>query len=261
MNRRILFPAYPDEALSEKVATSMDLIKKEVRLALLYSKPAHPIHVDIKTGKGNRPRSPGFPRKEGYDEYRKRRKLAGGRSLANMDIADLAVRAKEGDAEAFLELVEAWKGPMYRMARTILGDPIDCADALQEAILKAYRSVGSLKEPDFFKTWIYRILINECNTILRKKARMSLPGILPEKGGGEEDYRVIELREAVDRLKEPLRLTVVLIYMEDMKISEAARVLGVSEGTVKMRLKRSRIQLRKWLEPMEEGKEHYEATK
>ncbi|GGN94709.1 RNA polymerase sigma factor [Saccharibacillus kuerlensis] len=178
-----------------------------------------------------------------------------------MDIEQLAKEAQEGNTEAFLKLIESWKGPMYRTARTILGSDTDCADALQETILKAYRSIGTLRESNFFKTWLYRILINECNTILRKKRRLSLPGTVPEVIGGEEDYRVVELREAVDRLKEPLRLTVVLVYMEDMKIAEAARILGVSEGTVKMRLKRSRIQLRKWLEPMTDGEERYEAAK
>ncbi|NGZ76487.1 RNA polymerase sigma factor [Saccharibacillus alkalitolerans] len=182
-------------------------------------------------------------------------------AIERADIERCAVLAQEGDAEAFLLLIEEWKGPMYRIARSILGSDADCADALQESVLKAYRAIGTLKEPAFFKTWIYRILINECNDMRRKKSRLSLPGVLPEPAVEEPDYRAVELREAVDRLKEPLRLAVMLVYMEDMKIAEAARVLGVSEGTFKMRLKRSRVQLRKWLEPAQEGEDGYEAAK
>ncbi|OWA35843.1 hypothetical protein B9G55_08100 [Saccharibacillus sp. O16] len=177
------------------------------------------------------------------------------------EIEQQAVLAKNGDAEAFLSLIEGWKGSMYRTAHTILRSDTDCADALQETILKAYRSVGTLKQPAFFKTWLYRILINECNDILRKKARVSLPGVLPESVQEEKDYRMVELKEAVAQLKEPLRLVVVLVYMEDMKIAEAARVLGVSEGTVKMRLKRGRTQLQQWLKPSGEGGACYERAK
>ncbi|MDO3409810.1 sigma-70 family RNA polymerase sigma factor [Saccharibacillus sp. CPCC 101409] len=173
----------------------------------------------------------------------------------------LASSAKGGDAEAFLTLVQELKSSMYRTARAMLANDEDCADALQETILKAYRAVGGLKEPAFFKTWLYRILINECTTILRRRSKLSLPGELPEKVEVSAEYRQIELREAVDRLKEPLRLAVVLVYMEDMKIAEAARVLGVSEGTVKMRLKRSRSQLKSWLEAPEEGERYRETAK
>lgn len=180
--------------------------------------------------------------------------------INRIEIERLAALAKNGDAEAFLSLVEAWKGSMYRTARTILGSDADCADALQETILKAYGAVGKLKNPAFFKTWLYRILINECNTIRRKQARISLPGVMPEPAQEEGDYRMVELKEALSRLKEPLRLAVALVDMEDMKIVEAARVLGVSEGALKMRLKRGRAQLCEWLEPNGKGESGYERT-
>ncbi len=137
--------------------------------------------------------------------------LPGRMPMNRTEVEQLAALAKNGDTEAFLSLVEAWKGSMYRTARTILGSDADCADALQETILKAYGAVGKLKNPAFFKTWLYRILINECNTIRRKQARISLPGVMPEPALEDNDYRMVELKEALNRLKEPLRLAVALL--------------------------------------------------
>ncbi|PWW02798.1 RNA polymerase sigma-70 factor (ECF subfamily) [Paenibacillus cellulosilyticus] len=170
-------------------------------------------------------------------------------SSDKMRLTKLARSAQQGDTEAFLELIENIKGTLYRTARTILKDDEDCADALQETIIKAYQAISSLREPEHFRTWIYRILINECNTISRKKTRHSLPGTLPEPAVENLAYQDVELREAIDRLEEPLRLVVLLVYLEDMKIADAATVLGISEGAVKMRLQRSKTQLRAWLEP------------
>ncbi|MGN7453446.1 RNA polymerase sigma factor [Paenibacillus pasadenensis] len=179
-------------------------------------------------------------------------------SSQKMELTRLAQSARQGDTEAFLELIQQLKGSLYRTARTILKGDEECADALQETILKAYQSIGSLKEPEHVRTWLYRILIHECTAIWRKKARQSLPGTLPEQAAESSAYRDVELREAIDRLEEPLRLVVLLVYREDLKIADAAAVLGISEGAAKMRLQRSKALLRKWLEPTWEGSGNHE---
>ncbi|WP_162551129.1 RNA polymerase sigma factor [Paenibacillus tepidiphilus] len=180
-------------------------------------------------------------------------------SSKTIELTKLAGLARQGDAEAFVELIQMLKGPLYRTARTILKGDEECADALQETILKAYQSICSLRDLQYVKTWLYRILINECNTIIRMRVRQSLPGALPETAADSSAYRDVELREAIDQLEEPLRLVVLLVYLEDMKIADAAAILGISEGAVKMRLQRSKTRLRSWLEPNSEGRGTHEA--
>ncbi|NBD28383.1 sigma-70 family RNA polymerase sigma factor [Paenibacillus sp. T1] len=175
-----------------------------------------------------------------------------------MELAKLAWSARQGNTDAFLELIESLKGALYRTARTILKNDEDCADALQETIFRAYQAISSLREPTHVKTWLYRILINECTTILQKRLRQSQPITLPEPVVNSSVYQDVELKEAIDRLEEPLRLVVVLVYLEDMKIADAAAILGISEGAAKMRLKRSKAQLRSWLEPTWEGRDNHD---
>ncbi|WP_025691261.1 sigma factor [Paenibacillus zanthoxyli] len=71
--------------------------------------------------------------------------------------------AKQGDREAFIRLTRQIENGLYNTARAMVKKDEDIADALQETILKAYKSLDTLREPGFFKTWVYRILINECN--------------------------------------------------------------------------------------------------
>lgn len=86
-----------------------------------------------------------------------------------MHIDPNIIKAKAGDPEAFIQLIQEIELPLYRTARSIVNKDEDCADALQETMLKAFKSIHTLKEPAFFKTWIFRILINECNTMVKKK--------------------------------------------------------------------------------------------
>ncbi|MDQ0494528.1 DUF5643 domain-containing protein [Paenibacillus brasilensis] len=81
-------------------------------------------------------------------------------------------QARHGDRKAFVALMKHMESDMYGMARSILRSNEDCADAMQEAMLKAYKSLGELREPRYFKTWLLRILINECHLILRKQKRV-----------------------------------------------------------------------------------------
>jgi RNA polymerase sigma-70 factor (ECF subfamily) len=75
--------------------------------------------------------------------------------------------AQKGSKDAFVRLITAAEKSMYRVAKAILKSDNECADAIQESILKAFKSVGGLREPQYFKTWLIRILINECKVILK----------------------------------------------------------------------------------------------
>lgn len=134
------------------------------------------------------------------------------------------------------------EGQMYCTARTILGNDEDCADAIQETIVKAFQKIDTLKKDKYAKTWLMRILINECYNLIRRESRLvSLENLteLPERQQKKEtDYS--DLYQAVNALKDELKLPVVLYYTEDFSIREIAEILGVSEGAVQKRLARAR---------------------
>ena len=139
---------------------------------------------------------------------------------------------------------------MYVTARSILSEDQDCADAIQETIVKAFSKINSLKKDAFAKTWLIRILLNECYNILRQKSRQ-----IPMEMREEMDAKVVpepqdysDLYRAVSQLQEELRVPVVLYYGEDFSVREIAQVLEISEGAVQKRLARARQKLRRLLE-------------
>ncbi|KAF6573743.1 sigma-70 family RNA polymerase sigma factor [Paenibacillus polymyxa] len=148
--------------------------------------------------------------------------------------------AKQGDRKAFVALMKHMESDMYGMARSILRSNEDCADAMQEAMLKAYQSLGELREPRYFKTWLLRILINECRLIIRKQKRIVPVAEFIKEPSTSGGYEQIELREAIDHLEESMRTVISLHYLRDMPIREISEVLDVSEGAVKTRLHRAR---------------------
>lgn len=106
--------------------------------------------------------------------------------------------ACSGDREAFSRLIREIQGELYRMARTLLNRDEDCADAIQEAILKAYRSVPKLREPAYFRTWMFRILIHECRRIYHKEKRMLPTDALPEREAPTRRRTLICRMQSID---------------------------------------------------------------
>lgn len=156
--------------------------------------------------------------------------------------------AKKGNHEAFIKLIKPLELQMYNIAKAILRHDEDCADAMQEAILKAYKSLPSLRQAPLFKTWLLRILINECNMILRKKSH-----VIPLLNLDQAEHITpsldvnIDLREAVYRLEEVSRTIIILHYFRDLPLRQIAEMLDLNEGAVKTRLHRARITLSEWL--------------
>ncbi|PZD97179.1 RNA polymerase [Paenibacillus sambharensis] len=168
------------------------------------------------------------------------------------------ITAQRGDREAFVRLIKNVELSLYRVARSIVRRDEDSADAIQETILKAYSGIHALKEPAFFKTWIIRILINECNKILQKRKTVTKVNEHLLNPTCFSDYEKVDLREAVDRLDEKLRIVVVLYYYEDISLKQIAETLEISEGAIKARLHRARKILAGWLKYTQEGKVGYE---
>lgn len=136
---------------------------------------------------------------------------------------------------------------MYRVAKTLLRSDTDCADAIQEAIVKAFSGLHTLRRDSYAKTWLVRIVINECYTIMRKEKRVvSIEDYTPEEEAeSTRDYS--DLYEAVSRLPKEQRLSVALYYMEGYSVKEIAGLMETSESAVKSRLARARARLKQEL--------------
>lgn len=157
----------------------------------------------------------------------------------------LVKKAAKGDSTAFLKLSKQYQDGLYKTAFGILGNEHDAADAVQEALLKSYRDVKKLRNPQFFKSWLYRILVNRCIDIIRQRQRITpVEQIwLPDTIEHSSDTK-LDVSQAVAALDDQHRVVVVLRFFQDMTLNDIATVLDCPVGTVKSRLHRALQKLR-----------------
>lgn len=153
--------------------------------------------------------------------------------------------------DEFVDKVLEVESTLYRVSKSILMHDEDCEDAVQGAILKAYDKLGTLKKEQYFKTWLVRILINECYSLKRKDCSTVPYEEYFElvKADDKEDYS--ELYLAIQKLPERIRITIVLHYVEGYSVEEIKQILKIPSGTVKSRLAKGRKLLKMKLEHME----------
>jgi len=158
-----------------------------------------------------------------------------------MDDRELVERARRGDAHAFTTLVRRHERSLYATAYAITRSQWDASDAVQDALAEAYAKLHTLRDPARFGAWVSRIVINRCNTQLRKRARVVPVEEPPEPEAfvwsGPEDG--LDLMNAIRLLGPDHREVVALRYFRDLKVTEIAHVLGCPVGTVKSRLNRA----------------------
>ena len=148
-------------------------------------------------------------------------------------------------SEEFSQQIVNMMQTLYRISYSQLSQSCDRNEAVQECLLKAWQKRGQLKEPRYMRTWIIRILINECRNIQRKRWREVPLDEMPERvAPADADY---ELHDALLILDEKLRLPIMLHYMEGFTVSEIADILRWPQGTVKSRMNRGRAELKKLL--------------
>ncbi len=168
----------------------------------------------------------------------------------------LVKKAQNGDAEAFITLMEQNKQTMKRIAIAYLGNEEDVADAIQETILDAFEKKCTLKKPEFFKTWLIRILINNCITIQRKKAKvisMDLVEADQQTKLNLETFHIVqnsdlEFFDLLQKLPKESRIIFQMYYGEQFTTKEIAKLLHLKESTVKSRIHRGKEQLRTQLD-------------
>ena len=137
------------------------------------------------------------------------------------------------------EVLKAEKS-LYHIAKSILKNDEDCADAMQNAILSAYGKLHTLKNEAFFITWITRILINESYQLIRgRKNQISYEEYMDDRKA-EDQTRYSELYRAVQELSESYRIPFVLHYVEGYSVKEIGIILKLTESAVKVRLHRAR---------------------
>lgn len=134
------------------------------------------------------------------------------------------------------------KEKLYRTALLYLGSETAALDAVDEAVYRGFLSCKSLRQPEFFSTWLTRILINVCNSELRRRKRELAVDELPETS--VEQFDSLPLRDAIRRLPRELRVIVTLRYISGYTIAETARILALPAGTVSTRQRKALSLLR-----------------
>src|SRR5579862_303787 len=167
---------------------------------------------------------------------------------------ELLRRHVAGDSEAFGELFRRHRDRLWAVAVRTLHDPEDAADALQEAMISAFRRAGSFRGDSAVTTWLHRIVVNACLDRMRRRAAR------PEVAGGDERLLdtmarttgadpahgsevAVEVMTALRQLPHDQQVALVLVDMLEYPVAEAAQLLGVAQGTVKSRCARGRARL------------------
>jgi RNA polymerase sigma-70 factor (ECF subfamily) len=163
----------------------------------------------------------------------------------------LIARHVRGDRTAFGALVERHRDRLWRVALRTLGDPDDAADAVQDALVSAYRSAASYRGDAAVTTWLHRIVVNACLDVARRRAARpagSLPADVDvvdpvaSRRFDQSDTAAAVLA-ALRKLPPEQAAAVVLVDVEGFSVHDAAEVLAVPEGTVKSRCARARARL------------------
>ena len=176
--------------------------------------------------------------------------------------------ATAGDAAALEELLARSQSTVRRFSNAVCGGQDDSEDAAQEALLKTYRYVRGLRDPESFRTWLYRTVRNACLLSRRKRAGEPSHVDSIDTVDSEDDDRILskvrdrgkspeelaentrlraQLRGALMKLPQSSRVIVFLREMEGLSTREVAEVVGISEANVKARLSRARALLRREL--------------
>jgi RNA polymerase sigma-70 factor (ECF subfamily) len=164
---------------------------------------------------------------------------------------------RAGDLSAFEELYERHAARMKSIARNLLHDAAEAEDAVQETFLKVYRGAKTFRGGAAFSTWAYRVLVNTCYDVLRRRgSRPSGPSLdagesappHPTAAGADHPLRVA-LETAVGRLNPKHRAVFLLFEVEGFSHGEISRILGIPEGTSKTFLFGAKKKLQRWLAP------------
>lgn len=166
-----------------------------------------------------------------------------------MDVTEeeLIRKAQAGDQDAFTRLILRQEAVLSRVALSALRQPEDAADAVQEAVLRAWKHLPGLRHPQYFRTWLVRILLRECATLRKSREKHShteWEEALDHAAPLSAPETALDVHAALEALKREDRMILALYYFDDFSVREIARALGVSQSAAKQRLHRAREKFR-----------------
>jgi RNA polymerase sigma-70 factor (ECF subfamily) len=161
--------------------------------------------------------------------------------------SQLIARARDGDDEAFSEIVGRYQGFVYRQAWGYLRDDEAAKDATQEVFVTAYQGISYLRKNSALRRWLYRVCRNHCLNVIRR--RKLEHGLRPEDSDAVKPDMalLVTLRERISDLDDPYREVIILRYYQDLSYTEIAQVLDISIDNVKTRLFRAKNTLKRML--------------
>ncbi|MBK7075505.1 MAG: sigma-70 family RNA polymerase sigma factor [Myxococcales bacterium] len=177
---------------------------------------------------------------------------------------ELVRRLRERDERAFRELVSEHRDRVYNLTYRMLGNRAEAEDVAQEVFITVFKTIDSFREEAKFSTWLYRVAVNHCKNRIKYLARRhdrskdeldenagavaeaGPPGPMRRPDRAVEGAQMeVVLQEAINSLDEEHRAVVILREIEDLSIEEICEITGLPDGTVKSRLHRARLALRK----------------
>lgn len=180
---------------------------------------------------------------------------------------ELVLKAMQDDDTAYSELISSIQNNLYRVAQARLNNHEDVNDALQQTVIYAYKNIKQLREPKYFKTWIIKILINECNKIYQQNyKKLNIFTRLLNKNVEQEspydDYtninEKIDFENILNKLNYEERICIVLFYNSGYSALEIADILHSSENTIRSRIARAKAKIKNMLD---KGGAKHEITK
>jgi RNA polymerase sigma-70 factor (ECF subfamily) len=164
-----------------------------------------------------------------------------------MDRLNTINQAIKGDDNAFYELIQERKATLYKTAYAYVKNKDDAMDIIGETVYRAYISIGKLREPDFFNTWLTRILINSSIDYIKKNKKVIPSGdeINTSKVDNICNSEInMDLYNAIDKLQPKFKTIIILKYFQDLTIPQIADILQYPVGTVKTYLNKALKELR-----------------
>ncbi len=171
---------------------------------------------------------------------------------------EIIEKAKKGDNQAFTVLITNMQSELYKIAKLRLKSDDDINEAVQETIIKAYSSIKKLKNNQYFKTWIIKILINECNSIYQKNKKNQFEeydeniNIYENIDNINQKISELDFFILIENLKYEEKIAITLYYLEGLSTKEISKILKQPEATIKTRISRSKEKIKRTLKWREE---------
>lgn len=170
------------------------------------------------------------------------------------EMEELIKCAKNGDKKSFTNVVLLIQNDLYKIAKTRLNDDYDINDAIQETMINSYKHLKKLKNNEGFKSWIIKILINECNKIYKKKTKKQklFEKITIEENIDKTDSSIEKINSKIDfelmisHLKYEEKIIATLFYNNRYSCDEISKILDMNVNTVKSKLNRLKEKVKKY---------------